>query len=193
MVRKAILSCTLLVGMLLGTVANAQQNNRQFELSVAGSMQAYVGEGETEHYLNFPVRFGVFATPNVLIEAEGIVTGFDEDFYGDTEFGYIASLNGSYNTLATEQMMPFFLLGIGFSNGVPLSNAIALRSGGPKPLVLNAGIGIKFLVSPMAALRVEYRLQDFHGEETRKTYWGDYTEKIDVTVHSMFFGVSLFL
>jgi hypothetical protein len=184
LVQKLFLSMALLFSVILGTAANAQHNNRHFELSIAGSMQAYVGERETEHYLNFPVRFGVFATPNLLIEAEGIVTGFDEDFYGSTEFGYIASLNGSYNTLATQQLMAFFLLGIGFSNGVPLSNAVALRSGGPKPVVLNAGIGMKFLVSPMAALRVEYRLQDFNGKK------GPY--KIDVTVHSMFFGVSLF-
>jgi opacity protein-like surface antigen len=177
----------------MAAAVNAQERTRTVEFSVAGSVQAYVGKYETEHYISLPVRVGAFVTPNVLIELEGIITGWDEAWYGDTEFGYVVSLNGSYNVVANEQVMPFFLLGIGFSNGLPLANAIAIPDDdGPTPLVLNAGAGMKFLLSPMAALRIEYRLQDFSGEQTEEGWYGTYTDKIDVTVHSMFFGVSLF-
>jgi len=190
---------TVIVGVLVCVfimvdTPAAQERTRTVEFSIAGSMQAYVGEEETEHYLNFPIRVGAFVTPNLLIELEGIVTGWDENFYGDTEAGYILSLNGSYNHVVTEQLMPFVLLGIGFSNGLPLANSIVFYyEDGPRPTVLNAGAGMKFLLSPKAALRIEYRMQDFSGEATRDTWYGSYVDKIDVTVHSLFFGVSLFI
>ncbi len=184
----------LVCALMIVNVSLAQERIRYVEFSIAGSMQAYVGEKETEHYLNLPIRVGAFVTPNFLIELEGIVTGWDEDWYGDTEFGYIVSLNGSYNRAVTETLTPFVLAGIGFSNGVPFANSVAFyNEDGPKPTVLNAGLGMKFLFSPKAALRIEYRLQDFSGEKTKVRYFfGSYTEKIDMTVHSMFFGVSLF-
>jgi len=188
-----LMAAALICALMTVNVTSAQERTRNVEFSIAGSMQAYVGEDETEHYISLPIRIGAFVTPNILIEAEGIVTGWDEEMYDDTEVGYVISLNGSYNIIATEELMPFFLLGIGFSNGLPLANAIAFYDGdGPRPTVLNAGAGMKFLVSPMAALRIEYRLQDFSGEKTRETWSGTYTDKIDVTLHSLFFGVSLF-
>jgi opacity protein-like surface antigen len=184
----------LLAFMLITITAGAQENNRRMEFSIAGSAQAFVGERETEHYLSFPIRIGRFVNENVLIEVEGIITGWDEAAYGDTEFGYIVSLNGSYNFIAGEKTMPFLLLGIGFSNGLPFANSVAYSNeDGPKPIVLNAGTGMKFLLSENAALRIEYRLQDFSGEKSVDYYYGTYTDKIDVTLHSMFFGVSLFI
>lgn len=179
---------------ILGAAAVAQDARRYVEFSIAGSAQAYVYEGETCHYLNLPARVGGFVTPNLLLELEGIVTVWDEVEYGETEAGYIISLNGSYNQAVTERLMPFVLLGVGFSSNVPFANSVAFYGGSrPKPTVLNAGTGMKFLFSPMAALRVEYRLQDFSGEKTISTYYGSYVYKVDVTVHSIFFGVSLFI
>lgn len=186
----SVLACTL----MMVTVTGAQERIRHVEFSIAGSAQAYVGEKETEHYISLPIRVGVFVTPNVLIEFEGIVTGWDMAWYGSTEGGYTVSLNGSYNFIATDEFMPFVLVGIGLSNGLPFANSIAFYDeDGIRPTVLNAGAGMKFLFSPMAALRIEYRMQDFSGEKTKVTWSGrSYVDKIDVTVHSMFFGVSLF-
>lgn len=193
MYKKHLIILAVLVGMIFSVTADAQENNRKVEFSIAGSAQAYVGERETEHYISLPIRIGRFVSKNILIEAETIVTGWDEDWYGETEFGYIISLNGSYNIIATDKMMPFVLAGIGTSNGMPFFNSMAFKDGnGIKPMVINAGAGIKALFSPMAALRIEYRLQNFNGKKTIDTWYGSYEDKIDVTIHSMFFGVSLF-
>lgn len=193
MSKRMSLPLALLACMLLATASEAQEQAWRGEFSIAGSAQAFVGENETEHYLSFPIRIGGFVNRNFLIEVEGIITGWDEAFNGETEFGYILSLNGSYNVITSEKLMPFFLVGIGFANGIPLANAVAIPdTDGPKPVVLNAGAGMKFLLSPMAALRIEYRLQDFSGEKTIETEYYTHKDKIDVTLHSVFFGVSLF-
>jgi opacity protein-like surface antigen len=202
MSKKLLMLFALLACTLTAAAVNAQERTRLGEFSIAGSAQAYVFADETLHFISLPIRVGGFVTRNVLIEAEAILTGWDEEVYkevygrvyDEAEFGYIVSLNGSYNIIATEKLMPFLLLGIGFSNGIPLANAAAFASpDGPRPTVLNAGAGVKFLFSPMAALRVEYRLQDFSGEKIRGTWYGrTYIDKIDVTLHSVFFGISLF-
>ncbi len=189
---------SVLIGLtacaLMVTAADAQERVRKVEFSIAGSMQAFVDEEETVHFMTMPIRVGTFVTPNVLIELEGIITGWDEAFTGgDTEVGYILSLNGSYNFQANERLMPFLLVGFGFTDSAPLGNAVAGNDFDDVTLtVLNAGAGMKFLVSDMAALRIEYRLQDFSGSKDVVSYYGTYTSDIDFTLHSMFFGVSLF-
>lgn len=188
----------LLVGVLVCSFVMAensvaQERIRYVEFSIAGAAQAYVYEQETTHYFNMPIRVGAFVTPNLQLELESIVTVWDEVEYGETEAGYILSLNGSYNHAVTEQLMPFVLAGVGISSYIPFANSVTFYGGNkPRPTVLNAGAGMKFLFTPMAALRVEYRMQDFSGEKTVETYYGSYVSKVDVTVHSMFFGVSLF-
>jgi len=188
-----LMSLALFACMFLATVAKAQEQARRGEFSIAGSAQAYVHENETVHMMSLPIRIGGFVSRNFLIEVEGIITGWDELYYGETEFGYVVSLNGSCNVLATEEMMPFFLFGMGFANGIPLANAVAMPDlDGPRPVVLNAGTGMKFLFSKAAALRIEYRMQDISGTKTEGTWTSPIVKEIDVRIHSVFFGVSLF-
>ncbi len=143
--------------------------------------------------MNIPLRIGAFVTRDAEIEAEGIVT-VGEGCYS-TLVGYIASLKGSYNFPVGDRLLPFVLFGYGFTDSAPIGNVVAGNDFDDVNLsVLNAGLGWKFLFMHKAALRVEYRLQKFHGQETYDDwYYGrTYTHDIDFTLHSVFCGVSLF-
>jgi opacity protein-like surface antigen len=173
--------------------AGTTRRIRHVEFSIAGSAQAFVDDGGSVVLMNMPLRIGAFITRSLEIEAEGIATVAQGCY--DTEVGYIASLNGSYNFPASDKLMPFVLVGYGFTNSMPLGNVLADKEYDNITLsVLNAGLGWKFLFTPRAALRVEYRMQRFHGTRTYSDwYFGHtYTYDVDFTLHSVLIGVSLF-
>lgn len=201
MCKRKTMITGLLVIITLASVAAADttQRIRHVEFSIAGSMQAFVSDGDHSLMMNMPVRIGAFVTRDFEIEAEGILT-VGEGYYNKTVVGYIASLNGSYN-FRVDRLISFALLGYGFTDSAPIGNVVAGNNYNDMTLsVLNAGFGWKFLFTPKAALRVEYRLQKFSGRKTY-TYTGYYgggyesqshTYDVDFTIHSIFFGVSLF-
>jgi hypothetical protein len=173
------------LAMILTTrAADAQGLDRRMEFSIASSTQVYFQDDDESFLMNLPVRLGVFVTPNLLVEAENIFTLVSE------EFGYIVSLNLSYNFTSGKKVMPFFLLGAGRANGIPVGNTAYEDCCQRKFRVLNMGTGLKFLVSQRAALRIEYRLQNF-SPESQGDYQGG-TNGLSTTVHSLFTGVSLF-
>ena len=171
---------------------SAQGFKKNVEFSIAGSLQAHTYENETVHLLNFPLRVGVFLTPNLEFEVEGIFTVLDEQLSCDyqTDVGFIASGNLSYNFDVTERVIPFILAGYGLSNSEPWANTFITYGDDDLTLgVLNLGAGFKFPVGKRSAFRVDYRFQDFSGERERygRTY------DIDFQIHSLQFGLSLFL
>jgi hypothetical protein len=193
----------IIVGLLIVTIvagapgAKADNRIRHTEFSIAGSMQAFVSQGSSSFIMNMPLRIGAFISRDVEIEAEGIVTIMEG--CASTEIGHIASLNGSYNIPASEKLLPFILIGIGFSNSAPIGNVCADNIYDDVTLrVLNAGFGWKFLLTRRAGLRIEYRMQKFSGQKDY-TYgdfysgvYSSYIRKYDFTLHSLFLGVSLF-
>lgn len=185
-ITLCLVACLLTIG-----TAIAEEHTNNFEFSIAGSVQAFVYNDQTVYLLNLPFRIGHFVTPKLLLETEGIITAQDNTITREKiRVGYIWSLNGSYNIQATDQLMPFFLLGVGFTNSSPRAY-FGLQD--MSVHLINAGAGTKIFFSPKAALRIEYRLQDFEGRATASHWWkGYYTQIIDYTVHSAFFGVSLF-
>ena len=186
--RTFILVCLLALALMF-TSSSAGENVRHVELSVAGSAQAFVSESYTDLLLNIPVRVGAFITRDALIEAEGIFTVIAPEGY-DHKTGITISLNASYNFPASDKVLPFLLLGSGYSNNAPLGNVVAGNLCGQKDFwVVNAGAGAKFLFTPKAALRVEYRYQYF----SEVDLFGGQSQEPELSVHSMFFGVSLFL
>lgn len=192
--QKVIFAGLLVMTAMASTAAgDATQGIRHVEFSIAGSMQAYVSDGGHSFIMNMPLRIGAFIAKGFEIEAEGIVT-VAEGYY-DTEVGYIESLNGSYNFPVGDKLLQFVLVGYGFTNSMPLGNVLADKEYDKMTLsVINAGLGWKFLLTPKAALRVEYRMQKFSGKRTY-AYWYfgiPYTYDVDFTLHSIFFGVSLF-
>ena len=183
----------LLALALTATNSGAGDNVRHVELSVAGSAQAFVNDGYTDLALNMPVRVGTFVTKDALLEVEGIFTVIAPEGYNHKS-AITVSLNGSYNFPASDKILPFLLFGLGYSNGAPLGNVIAGSLCNQRDFrVLNAGAGAKFLFTPKAALRVEYRYQNFLEVDIIDIGFGRHDENINFGVHSMFFGVSLFL
>jgi opacity protein-like surface antigen len=201
MCKKQIIFVGLLAAMVLASmaVADAAPRIRNVELSIAGSAQAFVEDGDASFLVNIPLRIGVFVSRNFEVEAESVTsvaTGCSDDLVG-----YVASLNGSYNFPASDRLLPFILVGFGFANSAPIGNVFAdFGCDGVKMSVFNAGFGWKFLFTRKAALRLEYRFQRFSGSETRYHLLYDgmyydsvsYTDKFSFSMHSMFVGVSLF-
>lgn len=185
--------------------AFAQETGRKVELSVAGSFQAIVGEYETEHYLTVPLRVGVYVIPQLSIEAEGIVTGWDEAMYGETEWGTVFSGNVAVHPVVRGSVRPFMLVGIGFSDSYPLLNSVALPVDEDLGTltVLNLGAGFHSFFTDRVAIRTEYRMQQFSGTYTwgydtydpyTNTYtWAAYERNLDLTIHGVHIGISLFL
>jgi hypothetical protein len=173
---------------------HAQESTRPVELSVGGSLQAVVFEGETVHLMSIPMRVGVFLNPQVSLELEGILTGLDEQLAEETTWGYVATGSFAYHIPVSGQVRPFLLAGYGFSDSWPLASVLATGDFEDTTLgVLNAGAGVKAMVGERAALRVEYRMQKFSGSWEVPDYAGGGDVDIDFTIHSTMFGVSLFL
>jgi hypothetical protein len=183
------------------TGIQARERTRTVEFSIAGALQAQVHESATVYFMTLPVRCGVYITPDILVEAEAIITGLDQKMtWEDTQWGYILSLNASYNFPLSNSLEPFILLGYGLTDSNPYGNVMAANQYGNYDMtvgVFNAGAGIKVFFSRKAALRIDYRLQKFSAEKTSAYsdyyYEGVQTIKVDYTQHSLFFGVSLFI
>ena len=185
--------------------AFAQDDGRKVELSVAGSFQAIVGEYETEHYMTVPLRLGVYVIPQLSLEAEAIVTGWDEVMYDETEWGTVFSANVAAHPVVRGSIRPFMLVGIGFSDSYPLLNSIAMPVDEDLGTltVLNLGAGFHSFFSERVAIRTEYRMQQFSGTYTSgydtydpytNTYtWVTYERDVDLTIHGVHIGISLFL
>lgn len=191
---KKLLLVLIASFFLISSIYNsgwAQGYKNKIELSVAGSLQSHVSNGESVQFLNIPLRVGFFFTPGLELEAEGIITAIDADFTfsGDTEVGYILSGNLSYNVKATPLLTPFALAGYGISNTEPIVNTALLGDADITLGVLNLGFGAKIGVGSKSAVRVEYRFQNFTGEQD--TFFGP--QDIDFQIHTFQFGVSLFL
>ncbi|MBP6876354.1 MAG: outer membrane beta-barrel protein [Candidatus Eisenbacteria bacterium] len=167
--------------------ASAQPAAHPIELSLGGSLQAVVMEDETVHLMSIPMRVGVFVTRPVSVEMEGILTGLDEELADETTWGYIVTASLAYHFPVTGSVHPFFLFGYGFSDSWPFAGVFAPGqfSGAATLGVLNAGGGVKAMLADRAAMRIEYRLQKFSGDDEG---WD-----IDFTIHSTMFGVSVFL
>jgi len=197
--KRLIAGLLVVTAMTSVAAADAAPRIRHVEFSIAGSAQAFVGGGDAAFMVNMPLRVGAFIGQDFEVEAEGIAS--IAEGCSNTLVGYIISLNGLYNFPASERVLPFLLFGFGFANNTPIGN-VYVESGcdGLGMSVLNAGFGWKFLFTPKAALRVEYRYQRFSGEfeRWRAVYDGyhyraqSYMDKFSFSVHSVFIGVSLF-
>jgi len=174
----------VLIGLLTVLMAVetvfAQTEKGDKELSIAASFMSRKEEGESEAWtaFNIPVRLGFFVTKNVEVEPEILLTKYEEE-----DAGYVLSGNLAYNITLSDpesKTMPFFLGGFGFSNTIIyLPNFAWPGSEDETWTVVNLGGGIKFFMAKQAALRFEYRFQQFSGD------W-------DFTYHNIFLGVSAF-
>ncbi len=166
---------------------SVQNPKRITEFSIAASFQLLQSGGETESFLNIPIRAGYFFKRNIEIEAEFTLTAPE-----NADAGYILSGIASYNFITPGGLMPFISAGYGVTNSYPVvSNQVVTNAGGVTLGVLNLGGGLKVPMGTKAALRAEYRFQNFTG---KRDVTGPFQQnEISFRAHSIFTGVSLFL
>jgi hypothetical protein len=187
--RKAlILFVAILASLASVNSASAQLEKGQMEVSFSASFMGIKEDGQDmKTALNLPFRLGYFVTKGFEIEPEMIISTYE-----GYEPGYIFSANLLYNAspLGNSKACPFFLVGIGWSNALHHFNQLNLGDTGNEYLILNLGIGSKFLLSASAALRLEYRFQRFVFQ--KKASWLNHVHDPSVSYHNLFFGIALF-
>ena len=130
---------------------------------------------------------GIFITQNVELEAELAVTAPE-----NSEAGYVLLGLATYNFISPGGLMPFISGGYGIANSFPvISNQVVTSAGDVTLGVLSLGGGLKVPIGTKAALRVEYRFQNFTGEQEVGPFFTN--EDLNFQVHTFFTGVSLFL
>jgi opacity protein-like surface antigen len=180
--RKFVLS--LVFVLIISTVVLAQ-SRQLVELSFAGSLQIFTDENQTQYLINIPVRAGFLATRNFEIESEFALTAPENG-----KVGYVLSGLLSYNFILPRSFKLFVLAGYGFTNSYPIiTNNVVSGSEGLSLGVLNVGAGAKIPFGSKAALRAEYRFQNFTGKQD----FGPSSFDVDFQIHSLFTGISLFL
>lgn len=183
MLRK--FSFILGIILVLAATVQAQLIKRTLEASVSASFQLFSENDNTETFVNIPLRLGFFITRNWEIEAEFAITAPQ-----NADAGFILSGLLSYNFQTPGGIMPFAFAGYGVTNSFPvITNNVVASIPSATLGVLNLGGGIKVPIGSKAALRTEYRFQNFTGSQD----FGGFEPDIDFQVHSIFTGISLFL
>lgn len=131
---------------------------KKFEFSTSASMwNVKFKDGETETFINLPVRIGFFIFKGLEIEPELFLTIPEGE-----ELGYLLLANFSYNFRVSEKLIPFILGGAGFGNSEQ-SFSLAFDYD-TNIFALNFGAGIKYILGNSAAIRIEYRFVKYSGE-----------------------------
>lgn len=179
---KKLLFFLIILSVLVSTVkAQSILTRRTLEASVSASFQLFSENDNTETFINIPLRLGFFITPRWEVEAEFAIT---KPQSGDA--GYILSGLLSYNFRTPGGIMPFAFAGYGVTNSIPvITNNVVANIPDATLGVLSLGGGVKIPIGSKAALRSEYRFQNFTGSQGNAD--------IDFQVHSLFTGISLFL
>ncbi len=174
---------TFMIGLFIllsVDTAFAQTENGDIELSGAASFMSRKFEDDEEAWwvINLATRLGIFVTRIVEFEPEIMLSKFE-----DEDLGYILSGNLVFNISSRRpgsNVVPFFLGGFGVSNTIQFLPNIPLSGSDEFTWsIINVGAGFKFFISKQAALRLEYRFQNYFEEE-------------NITYHNIFFGISAF-
>ena len=171
----------ILIVLSSAEISFSQIKKGDKELSVAASLSSRKIENAEEswHAINVPIRVGIMLNRNLAIEPE---LSFSK--YKDEDPGYILAANLAYNftpTDAQNKLVPFISAGFGYANTTLfLSNLAWAGSEDDNWTVINASGGLKAFVREGAALRLEYRFQNFLGDR-------------NLTYHNVFLGFSVFL
>jgi len=188
MTKGFLLVVWILVSLTFISNPSAQVEKGATELSFAA---AFMGVKESDHDLetafNLSARVGYFITKEFEIEPEIIFSTYEGE-----DPGFILSANFLYNVSLPEasKAVPFFLVGIGWSNSLHFFNQMNFGDVERNYTILNLGLGSKFFLNGSAAMRFEYRFQRFYAEEKKTLY---YTYDPSVSYHNLFFGMTVLL
>ena len=159
------------------------------ELSLSGSYQNYSTGSSSSSSGAFLIspRLGFFVLGGLELEPEVVLM-----FSSGSEAAYMLNGNVSYNFISEGKAVPFLLAGYGLANTVPFFNVPLTRIGFSVD-VLNLGGGVKAFLREDIAIRFEYRFQKFSGQR-QSTYSGfSFTQKVDMRIHTVQFGLSVLL
>ncbi len=187
----------LLLGAVIGpSSARAQEDvgvaKGRVELSTSATLNVMKEGGEFDEsvtVLNLPVRAGYFVTDHVSLEGEVLATLFSAD--GDNETGALVSGSALYQFMPKGRTTPFLLVGGGIGNGVEYINNFAMDADRTVKAV-HAGAGFKTFLGRRAAFRTEYRFTHYSGSKEVGMGSFSYSDDLDVNVHKVFVGMSLF-
>jgi opacity protein-like surface antigen len=190
--KGSILLLGIVVSLTLANTVLAQVEKGQTELSFAAAFMGVKGDdGDMSYAFNISGRMGYLVTSTFEFEPEIIFSTYE-----DEDPGIILAANLLYNISLpdADQITPFLLAGLGWSNSAPLFNQTNFGDAGRDYTLLNLGLGMRFFLSNSSALRLEYRFQRFSTEEER-WYFDGYTGGYDpsVSYHNVLFGMALFL
>jgi hypothetical protein len=159
--------------------ASAQIERGRHELSGQVSFMIRSAEGSSSSFdaLTVSARYGYFITNALEFEPE-LMFGK----YKSSDPGFIVSMNLAYNIGGSNpdnRTVPFLLAGGGVANTfIWLPNAPYISLDDTHE-VINAGAGIKVLLTNQIALRLEYRYRRFFMSR-------------DIHHHDLFIGLSAF-
>lgn len=179
-------SCVFLAAMiLLGTPFAAAQPvpGKKFEFSTGVSFFNVKFDGSDSSYgfLSVPFRFGWFVWKGLEIEPEVCVT-FPVSDEGDTSYFLLG--NVIYNFRTSGDLVPFVGAGAGLGNGLAVAGVVQGGSG-MEASVLDALLGVKFLIGKVGALRLEYRYNRYSWD------YGDGKSE-DGNLHQVLMGLAIF-
>jgi len=178
----------------------AQFEQGRLELSVSGSLGTfsniyksgdYISNSESRFYFTTTLRTGFFIFDSFQIEPELFVYLVEKNLPT-----YSVNANLAYNfSFHKSNIKPFVLLGYGLGNSYPflLSSGSLMRVKNEFDIgCINAGVGVKTLVSENVAIRIEYRYQRYDYKEEKKSINSPGNEYV-LNIHKVLFGVSFFL
>jgi hypothetical protein len=168
-----------ILGSFEPALTQIRPGEREFSLAASYSSRKFENDDESWTALNIAARAGFFMNRHVEIEPEILFSKYKEQ-----DAGFILSGNIAYNFKsrgAEKTTIPFIMGGLGYANTLLfLPNIASSGAEDENWTVINAGGGVKLLISDPVAVRIEYRFQKFSGDE-------------DATYHNVYIGFSMFL
>jgi hypothetical protein len=186
------------------TQTKAPFTKGSWEVSLSGSVGSltskseynssyYSGESsESRNYFQLAVVPGIFIVDGLSIEPE-----FNMFFYQKAKPSLSFLGNLSYTFIIPEKnFAPFIRIGYGVSNSLqfPIQNGMLAKMSDKFDIsILNAGIGLKFLLTENLAFRTELNYRKFSHSADDSGYGYSYEIKDSFTSISALFGFSILL
>jgi hypothetical protein len=196
---KATIISMFIVFFSVSSVVNAQTKQGKWELSLsgyAGSIKEsykvtspyghYDDEGEAQSYILLALCPGYYFSNAIEFEPEILWTAQE-----DVPPAFALSANIAYNfNIPDSKVMPFFLIGYGIANGIPLTQRLIGRSSDKMDIgFFSIGAGLKIFIAEPVALRIEYRYQSFKRETSNSGFSSERT----TTIQNFLLGFSFLL
>lgn len=167
--------------------ANAGSTTSKFETTSESNSST---SESSQAFFSLAMRPGIFLANGLELEPEFLWTAIEGR---EPALSLVGNLAYNFG-IPRSRVIPFILAGYGAANGLPRFERMIGKSTNDLDISLwDIGTGVKFMISRQAALRVEYRFQQFAYEMSQEVFTAQVTEKYTWDVHNVFLGFSVFL